>query len=196
MGPTTWLGTTSWRLRAEPVISIVYHCTERHTDVPLAADAKLERQLTKGEFEVSEAGLITVNDVNVAGDLHSAVVFVSILGNPCRFLRVDGQRGIFTDITKGAVPGADRAQDQEGGLPLAEAFGDVGAGGFLADRVQPLGLHQRVQRGSRRVARVVDDQVRVHLAIGIDDAVNRLRFEPGLLPRRCRGDQPSQPADR
>jgi ribosome-binding factor A len=34
------------------------------------------------EFQVSEAGLITVNDVDVAGDLHSAVVFVSILGNP------------------------------------------------------------------------------------------------------------------
>jgi ribosome-binding factor A len=34
------------------------------------------------EFEVSEAGLISVNDVNVAGDLHSALVFISILGNP------------------------------------------------------------------------------------------------------------------
>ena len=33
------------------------------------------------EFEVSEAGLITVNDVDVAGDLQSAVVFISILGN-------------------------------------------------------------------------------------------------------------------
>jgi len=33
------------------------------------------------EFDVSEAGLITVNDVDVAGDLHSAVVFISILGN-------------------------------------------------------------------------------------------------------------------
>lgn len=33
------------------------------------------------EFQVSEAGLISVNDVAVAGDLHSAVVFVSILGN-------------------------------------------------------------------------------------------------------------------
>lgn len=33
------------------------------------------------EFEVSEAGLITVNDVDVAGDLHSALVFISILGN-------------------------------------------------------------------------------------------------------------------
>jgi|ERR1043166_1265000 ribosome-binding factor A len=34
------------------------------------------------EFQVSDAGLITVNDVDVTGDLHSAVVFVSILGNP------------------------------------------------------------------------------------------------------------------
>jgi ribosome-binding factor A len=33
------------------------------------------------EFDVSEAGLITVNDVDVSGDLHSAVVFISILGN-------------------------------------------------------------------------------------------------------------------
>ena len=33
------------------------------------------------EFEVSEAGLITVNDVDVAGDLHSAIVFISIFGS-------------------------------------------------------------------------------------------------------------------
>ena len=34
------------------------------------------------EFEVSEAGLITVNDVDVSGDLQSAAVFISILGSP------------------------------------------------------------------------------------------------------------------
>ena len=34
------------------------------------------------EFHVDEAGLITVNDVDVAGDLKSATVFISILGNP------------------------------------------------------------------------------------------------------------------
>jgi ribosome-binding factor A len=34
------------------------------------------------EFPVSEVGLVTVNDVDVTGDLHSAVVFISILGNP------------------------------------------------------------------------------------------------------------------
>ena len=34
------------------------------------------------EFNVSEAGLISVNDVDCTGDLRSAVVFISILGNP------------------------------------------------------------------------------------------------------------------
>jgi len=33
------------------------------------------------EFHVNEAGLISVNDVDMAGDLKSAVVFVSIFGN-------------------------------------------------------------------------------------------------------------------
>lgn len=37
-------------------------------------------EVIRREFEVSEAGLITVNDVDVSGDLHSAVVFISILG--------------------------------------------------------------------------------------------------------------------
>jgi len=34
------------------------------------------------EFQVSDAGLITVTDVDVAGDLKSAAVFISILGKP------------------------------------------------------------------------------------------------------------------
>jgi len=34
------------------------------------------------EFHVSEAGLITVNDVDLAGDLKSATVFISILAIP------------------------------------------------------------------------------------------------------------------
>ena len=34
------------------------------------------------ELPVAEAGLVTVNDVDVAGDLKSAIVFISILGNP------------------------------------------------------------------------------------------------------------------
>jgi ribosome-binding factor A len=38
-------------------------------------------EVIRRELPVSEAGLVTVNDVDVAGDLHSALVFVSILGN-------------------------------------------------------------------------------------------------------------------
>ena len=38
-------------------------------------------EVIRREFPVSEAGLVTVNDVDVAGDLHSAIVFISILGN-------------------------------------------------------------------------------------------------------------------
>ena len=38
-------------------------------------------EVIRREIPVSEAGLVTVNDVNVSGDLHSAIVFISILGN-------------------------------------------------------------------------------------------------------------------
>ena len=38
-------------------------------------------EVIRREFPVSEAGLVTVTDVDVAGDLHSAIVFISILGN-------------------------------------------------------------------------------------------------------------------
>ncbi len=33
------------------------------------------------EFPVGESGLLSVNDVEVAGDLRSATVFISVLGN-------------------------------------------------------------------------------------------------------------------
>jgi ribosome-binding factor A len=38
-------------------------------------------EVIRREFPVSEVGLVTVNDVDVSGDLHSAIVFISILGN-------------------------------------------------------------------------------------------------------------------
>ena len=38
-------------------------------------------EVIRREFQVSEAGLVTVNDVDVAGDLHSALVFISIFGS-------------------------------------------------------------------------------------------------------------------
>ncbi|HVV72836.1 MAG TPA: 30S ribosome-binding factor RbfA [Verrucomicrobiae bacterium] len=37
-------------------------------------------EVIRREFPVHESGLVTVNDVDVAGDLHSAIVFISILG--------------------------------------------------------------------------------------------------------------------
>ena len=38
-------------------------------------------EAVRREFNVDEVGLITINDVDVGGDLKSAVAFVSILGN-------------------------------------------------------------------------------------------------------------------
>ena len=37
-------------------------------------------EVIRRELPVGEAGMVTVNDVDVTGDLHSAAVFVSILG--------------------------------------------------------------------------------------------------------------------
>lgn len=39
-------------------------------------------ETVRREFNVTDAGLITVNDVDVTGDLKSATVYISILGNP------------------------------------------------------------------------------------------------------------------
>ena len=45
----------------------------------------LKRQIgevIRREISIADAGLISVNDVGVSGDLHSAMVFVSIVGTP------------------------------------------------------------------------------------------------------------------
>lgn len=41
-------------------------------------------EIIRREFPVSESGLVTVNDVDVTGDLQSATVYVSILGDPSK----------------------------------------------------------------------------------------------------------------
>ena len=38
-------------------------------------------EAVRREFHVNDVGLITVNDIDMGGDLKSAVVFISILGN-------------------------------------------------------------------------------------------------------------------
>ena len=39
-------------------------------------------EAVRREFHVNDVGLITVNDIDVGGDLKTAVVFITILGNP------------------------------------------------------------------------------------------------------------------
>ena len=39
-------------------------------------------EVIRREFDVTDVGLITVNDLDVGGDLRTAVVFITILGNP------------------------------------------------------------------------------------------------------------------
>ncbi len=59
------------------------------------------------EFNVSEAGLISVNDVDVAGDLKSATVFVSIFGNAAQQKRgiqlLEEHRGRIQGLVARAV---------------------------------------------------------------------------------------------
>ena len=38
-------------------------------------------EAVRREFHVNECGLISVNDVDVSGDLKSAVIFISVFGN-------------------------------------------------------------------------------------------------------------------
>ena len=38
-------------------------------------------EILRREVSISEAGMLTVNDVGIAADLHSATVFVGVLGN-------------------------------------------------------------------------------------------------------------------
>lgn len=51
-------------------------------------------EVIRREFNVSDVGLISVNDVDCAGDLKSATVYISILGNP------DQQKRGLTKLTE------------------------------------------------------------------------------------------------
>jgi ribosome-binding factor A len=51
-------------------------------------------EVIRREIPVGEAGLITVNDLTVSSDLHSATVYVGILGN------ADQQKKGFAELNK------------------------------------------------------------------------------------------------
>lgn len=59
------------------------------------------------EIPVGEAGLVSVNDVDVSGDLKSAIVFISILGNAEQqkrgFSLLTQHRGRIQDLMARAV---------------------------------------------------------------------------------------------
>jgi len=59
------------------------------------------------EVPVAEAGLVSVNDVDVTGDLRSAQVFISILGNPEQQKRglamIEEKRGRIQTLVARAV---------------------------------------------------------------------------------------------
>jgi len=67
------------------------HHHERGNKDSFMASLRLERvrellkreigEVIRRELPVNEAGVISVNDVDVSGDLHSAIVFISILGS-------------------------------------------------------------------------------------------------------------------
>jgi ribosome-binding factor A len=53
----------------------------------------LKRQIgevIRREIAIEEAGLISVNDVAVSGDLHAATAFVSIIGTPAQMKNAPG----------------------------------------------------------------------------------------------------------
>ncbi len=59
------------------------------------------------EVPIQDAGLVSVNDVDVAGDLRSALVFISILGTPEQQKRgialLEENRGRIQDLVARAV---------------------------------------------------------------------------------------------
>ena len=67
------------------------------------------------------------------------------LGDPARLVAVEGLRAAGVDLAEVAAPGALVAADEEGRLAVLPALVDVGAAGFLADRVQPLALDEVAQ---------------------------------------------------
>ena len=83
------------------------------------------------------------------------------LGDAARLVDVVRRGLAGVDVAEVTAPRALVAADEEGRLAVLPALVDVGTAGLFTDRVQALGLHQRLQRG-----------------------VLRTHHRPGLDPRR------------
>ena len=67
---------------------------------------------------------------------------------PFRFRGVERTNALVEiDVAVGASTGAARPHDQKGGGATGKAFADVGAAGFLADRVQ-VQVEQEISNGA------------------------------------------------
>jgi hypothetical protein len=64
------------------------------------------------------------------------------VGDAGGFIGIERHRLPGAHIAERAGSGAGVAHDHHGGVALGPAFADIGAGGFLADRVQPVLPHQ------------------------------------------------------
>ena len=139
----------------------------RHQD--LDAGAGVERvDLTDG-LGVEPGALVLEVVAGDAGDGRVAQPHrLHARRDPARLVAVERRRLAGVDLAEVAAPGALLAADEEGRLAVLPALEDVGAAGFLADRVQALALHQRVQLGV----------VRAHRRLGLDP--RRLALDRGL----------------
>ncbi len=72
-----------------------------------------------------------------------------------RFVLIQRQRLAVGNVAERAAPGADVAHDHECGGAVAEAFADIRAGGFLADRMQPVLAQHAFEPQHLRVGRAI-----------------------------------------
>ena len=93
-------------------------------------------------------GQVVAGDAGDRGVLQAHLLHA--LGDPARLVAVERLRLAGVDLAEVAATRALVAADEEGRLAVLPALEDVGAAGLLADRVQTLGLHQRVELGVRR----------------------------------------------
>src|SRR5438067_3129713 len=88
--------------------------------------------------EVLRAAVFQVVAIHAGDDDVRQLEMRDGFGEMARLRRIGGERTAMRHVAERAAAGADVAEDHEGGRALAEALGDVGAGGFLANGVQLL----------------------------------------------------------
>jgi hypothetical protein len=117
-----------------------------------------------------------------AGNHHVAQAeFGDGIGHAGRLGGVEGRGQAGRHVAEGAGARADFTQDHHGGVALAPALADVGAGGFLAHRDEAVVAHQAAGLVVDRVrGRLNPDPLRLALD-GVIGAVGLLRVALGTV---------------